>query len=680
MVSASMCLADDLKTLEHRSKGGLRAIQHVFVVVSSEDDVLLVKGGIGTYTALLTRIIAHQHPEYWVHWITEALEGQTEISVLEQMRVVRHYIPRRAPSYAEPDPSEDKSLAPTPGIALFGTKISNYLQNLISQLEKQTGAYLHLIIEAPDWEGLLRDFFTANQKPNILKVVRLHSSLRICAGSNALDISLPEPSAQDIQESEQIARCDILSSPTEYMLAHPQNRVLGLTSTPWTIVPNPIDKDAFVGPNVSRDIAIDLFRSNTGVQIESGNYNIFIVGSVEIRKGIQIVLKSIPSVISRVHNAHFYFIGHTGDGVQLTANGKFSSSQILELVPKAFLKHIHLTGYVEHSLLPQLYQAGDVFPICYLSDNFPNTLTEIALAKRPVIVLVSGGLTELARDGERSLCYEITGANTGDLAQSLADKIEHVSLFAEQAQGVAEEFQLHILKKFDSHINVERMLSFYQGCLATKALSDTVEVGSLLPILASRNTMGSFLESLGLKSGAEIGVQRGKFAERTLKAWPSCQKYYLIDCWQEQPNYHDVADVDNSAHEEHLQETRERMNPFVDKVHFLRMYSVDAAKCIPDGELDFVYIDARHDYDSVLEDMAYYYPKVREGGVFAGHDFVDNDFVLTQGLDWSYRPDGTKRGDLKAVKSAVTEFVTKKRKQLLVTYADGNWPTWYFRR
>jgi predicted O-methyltransferase YrrM len=41
------------------------------------------------------------------------------------------------------------------------------------------------------------------------------------------------------------------------------------------------------------------------------------------------------------------------------------------------------------------------------------------------------------------------------------------------------------------------------------------------------------------------------------------------------------------------------------------------------GSFDFVYIDARHDYASALEDIRDWWPKVRRGGILAGHDYVD---------------------------------------------------------
>ena len=40
-----------------------------------------------------------------------------------------------------------------------------------------------------------------------------------------------------------------------------------------------------------------------------------------------------------------------------------------------------------------------------------------------------------------------------------------------------------------------------------------------------------------------------------------------------------------------------------------------------DNSLDFVMLDADHTLASVLADIAHWWPKVRAGGILAGHDF-----------------------------------------------------------
>lgn len=49
--------------------------------------------------------------------------------------------------------------------------------------------------------------------------------------------------------------------------------------------------------------------------------------------------------------------------------------------------------------------------------------------------------------------------------------------------------------------------------------------------------------------------------------------------------------------------------------------SVEAAQEFEDGSIDFVFIDAAHDYDNVTADLTAWVHKVRPGGIIAGHDY-----------------------------------------------------------
>jgi len=56
----------------------------------------------------------------------------------------------------------------------------------------------------------------------------------------------------------------------------------------------------------------------------------------------------------------------------------------------------------------------------------------------------------------------------------------------------------------------------------------------------------------------------------------------------------------------------------------IRSLSVDASKLYSDNSLDFVWIDAAHDYDNVYNDLIHWYPKVKSGGYIGGHDYHKN--------------------------------------------------------
>jgi hypothetical protein len=58
----------------------------------------------------------------------------------------------------------------------------------------------------------------------------------------------------------------------------------------------------------------------------------------------------------------------------------------------------------------------------------------------------------------------------------------------------------------------------------------------------------------------------------------------------------------------------------------IRSDSVNGAELFNDESLDFIYIDANHKYEFVKQDMETWFPKLRNGGIFAGHDYLKMDW------------------------------------------------------
>lgn len=57
------------------------------------------------------------------------------------------------------------------------------------------------------------------------------------------------------------------------------------------------------------------------------------------------------------------------------------------------------------------------------------------------------------------------------------------------------------------------------------------------------------------------------------------------------------------------------------KGDFIRKPGALVAINWPERSLDFVYIDGLHEYESVKQDIEVWLPKIRAGGIIAGHDY-----------------------------------------------------------
>ena len=192
------------------------------------------------------------------------------------------------------------------------------------------------------------------------------------------------------------------------------------------------------------------------------------------------------------------------------------------------------------------------------------------------------------------------------------------------------------------------------------------------PILRNRNEIHPILEQVGFTTGVEVGVQKGRNALVTLRRWPSCKMYKLIDMWADAEGvYNDTANVGEKKQLQYMRTAQHHLKSWTQRnvTEFYRMKSTDAARTLKDGAFDYIYIDARHDYCGVMEDMLAYWPKVRPGGLLAGHDFVDAAWVVAQKWgarqNWGLCADGSKQP--RAVKGAVEDFARERGLAITIT-------------
>lgn len=162
--------------------------------------------------------------------------------------------------------------------------------------------------------------------------------------------------------------------------------------------------------------------------------------------------------------------------------------------------------------------------------------------------------------------------------------------------------------------------------------------------------------------GAEIGVERGIYSKKLCEQVPGL-KLYCIDAWQTYTNYRDH--VSQERLDAFYLETKERLKPF--NCHLIKEFSVKAARRFADETLDFVFIDAAHDYESVKEDIEAWAPKVHRDGIVAGHDYMNLGHA---GMDGVVTPYGVKR--------AVNEWVAKNNISHLFTLNKDRCPSWFY--
>jgi len=121
---------------------------------------------------------------------------------------------------------------------------------------------------------------------------------------------------------------------------------------------------------------------------------------------------------------------------------------------------------------------------------------------------------------------------------------------------------------------------------------------------------------------AEIGVWEGNFSRRILEICEPAE-LHLIDPWLYQPEFGNTGF--GRKKNEHLMEVKYQdvVAAFKDdaRVKIHRATSEEALSALPDGSLDWVYIDGNHNEPFVGNDLALCLRKVKADGIITGDDF-----------------------------------------------------------
>lgn len=122
------------------------------------------------------------------------------------------------------------------------------------------------------------------------------------------------------------------------------------------------------------------------------------------------------------------------------------------------------------------------------------------------------------------------------------------------------------------------------------------------------------LANLFAGKGAELGVAAGEYSDAILRN-PRVTTLYSIDRWTD---HHDA---------EELERAKLLLQPFGDRSVIVRASFQTAVESFPDSYFDFLYLDGYahtgQEHGRTFED---WYPKLKPGGIFAGHDYCDHQY------------------------------------------------------
>lgn len=181
----------------------------------------------------------------------------------------------------------------------------------------------------------------------------------------------------------------------------------------------------------------------------------------------------------------------------------------------------------------------------------------------------------------------------------------------------------------------------------------------LSPETVSRDEFGLLCDWRGLSRAVEVGTDRGAFARTFLDRWHGhtlwCIDPYAVYPempWDRTPDLMCASRL-LAGEPDRVRIVRTTGAAFLESVEGEKVRSVDPTA--DRFEVEFVYIDGAHDYESVKADLAAWWDALSWRGILAGHD---------------YHP------ALPGVVQAVNEFAAHHDLAVYVT-SDDQFPSWY---
>lgn len=149
-----------------------------------------------------------------------------------------------------------------------------------------------------------------------------------------------------------------------------------------------------------------------------------------------------------------------------------------------------------------------------------------------------------------------------------------------------------------------------------------------LASLGSRVELPKLLNDLHLEGlGVEVGVSDGWFSNQIL-LHSGLRILFSVD-----PYSQSEEKECNLASLEEYKQARVTLNEHWHRSCILKMTSEEAAHLFLHQVFDFIYIDANHEHASVLQDLHLWWPLLKDGGIFAGHDYCNYHSSVKKAVD-----------------------------------------------
>ena len=246
-------------------------------------------------------------------------------------------------------------------------------------------------------------------------------------------------------EKKLMKRSDALIAVSKYTVNELTN-LYGINKKKIHVIYNGVDVEKFK----PRPDSVNL-RQEFG--LEEDVKIVLFVGRLYHRKGLEILLHSIPSVLKEFNKVKFVISG--------TGFKKKESSLRLLTKELKIEDSVKFLGYVSDEKLPFLYSTSDIFVLPAIYENFPFAILEAQSSGLPVISTKVGGIPEFLIDNENGFIIE--PGDSIQLSQKLLNLLQNPDL----TERMGKKGRKMIEEKLNWKLITNQVIDLYKNVLTT---------------------------------------------------------------------------------------------------------------------------------------------------------------------------------------------------------------------
>lgn len=325
----------------------------------------------------------------------------------------------------------DKIL-PSPILA-YSIAVSNKIKELLKRKPSS-------IIEGPEVKGELFYYLLTRPNKRVPVVVKLHTPSYLVQKHNFKDVRTPEK-VLNFFEKQSVIKADHVSAPSEH-IKDTVAKDYRMAPRRIAVIAHPVDTEAFTVAE----------RSN-----HNGTIHILFAGRIEKIKGVETLVRAIPTVVEKVPDCTFTFLGND------TNSGTDRRSLRREL--REYLQRhncaekVTFHDRVEKEQLISYYQQSDITVVPSFYESLGFVCLEAMACGKAVIASQAGGLQEIIHNQQNGLLVP-----PGD-PEALAQKIIALCENDELRTRLGREARKFIEAHYSALAASKKTLEYYRQIL-----------------------------------------------------------------------------------------------------------------------------------------------------------------------------------------------------------------------